>query len=51
MKIEDLQNRIKEEKEKHKNDPCSICKGNGYWIDAKGVVQTCWKCLNEGKLI
>lgn len=47
MKIEDLQKKIDELKEK---EICSICKGQGYWTDSKGTVQTCWKCLNEGKL-
>jgi hypothetical protein len=47
MNVKELEKLIEIEKKK---EICSICKGQGYWMDAKGTVQTCWKCLNEGKL-
>ena len=28
-------------------DVCSTCKGEGYWTDKKGTVQTCMNCLKK----
>ncbi len=48
MKIEELKQKIEEEKNK---DVCNICKGVGYVQEYKNKpVHCCWTCLREGKL-
>jgi len=54
-----MKGKTKENKEEHTNTPkeaetspqCFICNGRGYFRDrTTGIVQTCWKCLEEGRL-